>query len=70
MTNTISDRIMAELRARRDAGDTVTKLAELAGVHRTNMSRLLGSKSRLDMQTADRVAMALGLELVARKRRH
>ena len=49
---------------------TMADLARRAGVHKSTLSRFLGQGTRgLTLAVADRLARALGMELVARRQR-
>lgn len=67
MTNTdqpISGPLIAALRAALDAGESQRALAERLGVPRPNLTRWLGGRATMTVETADRIAAELGLRLV------
>lgn len=59
----ISSPLLAALREAIDAGETQTALAARCGMTRPKLSNLLNGKGTINLDTADRVAAALGLAL-------
>ncbi len=47
----------------------ITQLGELSGVDKAQISRFVNEKRTLTLESAERIAEALGLELTAKKKR-
>ena len=56
-------------RAIRDSGKSRYAISKLCGVQQSALSRLMSGKRSLSMEAAEKVADALGLELVLRAKR-